>query len=158
MLGRSRSSCFVNHFQSRLLFLTFGKRPSHLAKGSDAESDVFGCSYLLGEQMAGEKSSVADKGGHVVKERVVDLAANDVHDGFERLVTAIRRHLDQAQSDVRSERRSQDTGFKVPIGIGECTLLESITNVVIYRNKPTNQYRNLEMVALAYSTRRYVST
>lgn len=157
MLGRSRRSCFVDHFQSRLLFLTFGKRPSHPAKGSDAESDVLCGSYFLSEKMAGEESSVADKGGHIVEERFVDLAANDVHDGLERLVTAIRRHLKQTQSDVRSERRSQDTGFKVPVGIGECTLLKSITNVVVCRNETANQHRSLGMVALTYSTQICVS-
>lgn len=95
MLGRARCSGFEDHLQSRLLLFTFGEGPSHLAKGSDANSDVLGGSCLFSKKMAGEERSVANKGGHVVEERFVKLVANDVHDGLERLMTAIRRHLQQ---------------------------------------------------------------
>lgn len=53
--------------------------------------------------MASEERSVADKGGHVVKKRFVDLTANDVHDGLERSVTALCRHVQQTQSSIRSD-------------------------------------------------------
>lgn len=85
----------MDHFQSRLSLFTLGKRPPRLANGSDTNSDVLGASYLFGEKMASEERSVADKGGHVVEKRFVDLTADDVHDGLERSVTAFRRHVQQ---------------------------------------------------------------